>query len=100
MPQPEGPAGGDFEVPDQPASEGPGQPEQIQERVVGAGRAGAQDHRAARGQVGMSEPPLVPETRDPGVLTRLGLAIVHPRWALTLAGDRRTAGRSGSDMIA
>jgi thiol-disulfide isomerase/thioredoxin len=44
--------------------------------------------------------PLVPETRDPGVLTRLGLAIVHPRWALTLAGDRRTAGRSGSDMIA
>ena len=44
--------------------------------------------------------PLAPESRDPGLFTRLGLAIVHPRWALTLAGDRRTAGRSGSDMIA
>ena len=31
---------------------------------------------------------------------RLGLAIVHPRWALAHAGDRRNAGRSGSDLLA
>jgi thiol-disulfide isomerase/thioredoxin len=31
---------------------------------------------------------------------RLGLAIVHPRWALTVAADRDHAGRSGSDLIA
>jgi thiol-disulfide isomerase/thioredoxin len=36
----------------------------------------------------------------PGLFTRLGLAIVHPRWALTVAADRRHAGRSGSDLIA
>jgi thiol-disulfide isomerase/thioredoxin len=34
------------------------------------------------------------------LLARIGLAIVHPRWALTLAGDRRHAGRSGSDLLA
>jgi thiol-disulfide isomerase/thioredoxin len=38
--------------------------------------------------------------RGPRLLTRLGLAIVHPRWALTVAADRRNAGRSGSDLIA
>ena len=32
--------------------------------------------------------------------TRLGLAIAHPRWALTVAADRDHAGRSGSDLIA
>ncbi len=31
---------------------------------------------------------------------RLGLAITHPRWALTVASDRTQAGRSGSDLIA
>src|SRR5262249_40348206 len=31
---------------------------------------------------------------------RLGLAIAHPRWALTVAVDRKHAGRSGSDLIA
>jgi len=35
----------------------------------------------------------------PGFLPRLGLAITSPRWALTLAGDRGQAGRSGSDLI-
>jgi thiol-disulfide isomerase/thioredoxin len=30
---------------------------------------------------------------------RLGLAIVRPRAAFTLAGDRRNAGRSGSDLL-
>jgi len=38
-------------------------------------------------------------TDEPGFLTRLGLAIVHPRWALVAAGDRRHAGRSGSDLM-
>ena len=33
------------------------------------------------------------------VLARLGLAIVRPRWALAVAGDRRHAGRSGSDLM-
>ena len=33
------------------------------------------------------------------VLARLGLAIVSPRWALAIAGDRRHAGRSGSDLM-
>jgi thiol-disulfide isomerase/thioredoxin len=36
---------------------------------------------------------------DIGWLARIGLAIVHPRWALSIAGDRRNAGRSGSDLL-
>ena len=36
---------------------------------------------------------------EPRWLGRIGLAIVHPRWALTVAGDRRNAGRSGSDLL-
>ena len=31
--------------------------------------------------------------------SRIGLAIVNPRWALAVAGDRRHAGRSGSDLL-
>jgi thiol-disulfide isomerase/thioredoxin len=38
--------------------------------------------------------------RGPRLLTRLGLAIAHPRAALGIAADRRHAGRSGSDLIA
>ena len=38
--------------------------------------------------------------RSPRFLARLGLAIAHPRWALTVAADRDHAGRSGSDLIA
>jgi thiol-disulfide isomerase/thioredoxin len=38
--------------------------------------------------------------RDPGFVARVGLAVVRPRWALSIAGDRRFAGRSGSDLIA
>ncbi|HET7503985.1 MAG TPA: hypothetical protein VFK02_23350, partial [Kofleriaceae bacterium] len=41
-----------------------------------------------------------PVERSPGLLPRLGLAILHPRWALAIAADRRYAGRSGSDLIA
>jgi thiol-disulfide isomerase/thioredoxin len=37
--------------------------------------------------------------RSPGLAARLGLAVIHPRWALTVAGDRRYAGRSGTDLI-
>lgn len=37
---------------------------------------------------------------SPGWLTRVGLAIGRPRWALAIAADRRHAGRSGSDLIA
>ncbi len=32
-------------------------------------------------------------------MTRLGLALVSPRWALAIAGDRRNPGRSGSDLM-
>lgn len=32
-------------------------------------------------------------------VTRLGLALVEPRWALAVAGDRRAPGRSGSDLL-
>jgi thiol-disulfide isomerase/thioredoxin len=35
----------------------------------------------------------------PRFVARLGLAVVSPRWALAVAGDRRFAGRSGSDFI-
>jgi thiol-disulfide isomerase/thioredoxin len=35
-----------------------------------------------------------------GFAARLGLAIIHPRWALAVAADRRHAGRSGTDLIA
>lgn len=33
------------------------------------------------------------------VLARLGMALVRPRTALAIAGDRRHAGRSGSDLL-
>ena len=36
---------------------------------------------------------------QPGLATRFGLALVWPRAALELAGDRRNAGRSGSDLL-
>jgi thiol-disulfide isomerase/thioredoxin len=36
----------------------------------------------------------------PSLIARLGLAVVHPRWALAIAADRGHAGRSGSDLIA
>jgi thiol-disulfide isomerase/thioredoxin len=39
------------------------------------------------------------ETQDPKFFARIGLALLHPRWALAVAGDRRFAGRSGSDLI-
>ncbi|HEY0989906.1 MAG TPA: TlpA disulfide reductase family protein [Kofleriaceae bacterium] len=39
-------------------------------------------------------------SRGPSFAARLGLAVLHPRWALTVAADRRHAGRSGSDLIA
>jgi hypothetical protein len=42
----------------------------------------------------------VTATRAPGIAARLGLAVLHPRWALTVAADRRHAGRSGTDLIA
>ena len=41
-----------------------------------------------------------PAAASPGWLTRIGLAIGRPRWALAIAADRRYAGRSGSDLIA
>lgn len=31
--------------------------------------------------------------------TRLGLALVEPRWAMAVAGDRHNPGRSGSDLM-
>jgi thiol-disulfide isomerase/thioredoxin len=33
-------------------------------------------------------------------VTRIGLAVVRPQWALAIAGGRRHPGRSGSDLIA
>ena len=33
------------------------------------------------------------------MLTRFGLAIARPRYALAIAADRKYAGRSGSDLI-
>jgi thiol-disulfide isomerase/thioredoxin len=36
----------------------------------------------------------------PGLLARIGLALVRPRWALAIAADRRVSGRSGTDLIA
>ena len=35
----------------------------------------------------------------PSFATRLGLALVEPRWAFAVAGDRRNPGRSGSDLL-
>ncbi len=36
---------------------------------------------------------------QPSFVTRLGLAVVEPRWAFAVAGDRRNPGRSGSDLL-
>src|SRR6185503_5258773 len=80
----------DRPVPAVPAPEGPAEPQQVQGRPVGGGRPRPQADHAARWQ-GMN---------GPGFAARLGLAVLHPRWALTVAADRRHAGRSGSDLIA
>ncbi|HSK05041.1 MAG TPA: hypothetical protein VK932_27520, partial [Kofleriaceae bacterium] len=40
------------------------------------------------------------EPMAPGLLARIGLALVRPRWALAVAADRRVSGRSGTDLIA
>ncbi|HWO20342.1 MAG TPA: TlpA disulfide reductase family protein [Kofleriaceae bacterium] len=57
----------------------------------GAGDAGAARAAAAgAGDAGAA----------PGLITRIGLAVVRPRWALAVASDRRVAGRSGTDLIA
>lgn len=49
----------------------------------------------------MSEPEAVePSPRPPGFVTRIGLALLHPRWALAIASDRAHTGRSGTDLIA
>jgi thiol-disulfide isomerase/thioredoxin len=36
---------------------------------------------------------------EPGFAARVGLALLEPRWALAIAGDRRNPGRSGSDLM-
>jgi len=36
---------------------------------------------------------------SPGFVTRIGLALAAPRWALLVADDPRTPGRPGSDVI-
>lgn len=42
----------------------------------------------------------MPRSDDaPGLLTRLGLAIAGPRWALALADEPDHAGRAGTDLI-
>jgi thiol-disulfide isomerase/thioredoxin len=51
-----------------------------------------------RGGVTRSEPEVAAVTA-PGWLSRLGLAISEPRWALAVAGDRTNAGRSGTDLM-
>jgi thiol-disulfide isomerase/thioredoxin len=49
---------------------------------------------------GAVDGPLERPAASPGWLARLGLAVLQPRWALAIAADRRSAGRSGSDLIA
>ncbi|HEU0036319.1 MAG TPA: TlpA disulfide reductase family protein [Kofleriaceae bacterium] len=41
-----------------------------------------------------------PDAAAPSFVTRLGLAVARPRWALAIAGDRAAAGRSGTDFVA
>jgi len=48
---------------------------------------------------GMAAPLRPAAERAPGLFARIGLAITHPRWALTVATDRNHVGRSGSDLI-
>ncbi|MDB4962022.1 MAG: alkyl hydroperoxide reductase/Thiol specific antioxidant/Mal allergen [Myxococcales bacterium] len=40
-----------------------------------------------------------PHDAGPRFFARLGLAITNPRWALSIAADRRHAGRSGTDLL-
>jgi thiol-disulfide isomerase/thioredoxin len=40
-----------------------------------------------------------PGSRGPGAVTRIGLALVAPRWALAIADRPEHAGRSGTDLI-
>jgi len=43
----------------------------------------------------VTEPTSVPTS----FVSRIGLAVVRPRWALAIAGGRRHPGRSGSDLL-
>ncbi len=55
----------------------------------------------AVGEAARDANPLRPASTQagPGFFARVGLAIAHPRWALTVATDRAHVGRSGSDLI-
>lgn len=48
----------------------------------------------------MTEPTASPSPVSAvGFVARLGMALVEPRWAFAVAGDRRNPGRSGSDLM-
>jgi thiol-disulfide isomerase/thioredoxin len=64
--------------------------------VVGERAADAVDVTAAAGAAGAAGG----DGEAPGLVVRIGLAVVRPRWALASASDRRVAGRSGTDLIA
>jgi hypothetical protein len=52
--------------------------------------------------VATSDPaPAAPATPvvEPGFLTRLGLALAAPRWALAVGADPRHPGRAGTDLL-
>jgi thiol-disulfide isomerase/thioredoxin len=55
---------------------------------------------APAGERGRASPARESPGRAPGLLARIGLAIVRPSWALAIASDRRVSGRSGTDLIA
>jgi thiol-disulfide isomerase/thioredoxin len=69
----------------------------MSEREAKANERDANDDAA--GTLRRTAPRSIPPP-SPRFLTRLGLAIAHPRWALAVAADRDHAGRSGSDLIA
>jgi thiol-disulfide isomerase/thioredoxin len=56
---------------------------------------------SATGASGVPGAPVVKATDESDVtfVTRLGLALIAPRWAFAIAGDRRNSGRSGSDLM-
>src|SRR5688572_418679 len=88
MPQPENPGDRSDAADAVSAREGSDEPQQVQGRAVRGRRASAQVAHAA--------------PRRPAQVTlveRLGLALIRPRAALALAGDRMHAGRSGSDLL-
>lgn len=84
-------------APSKPEPDAPAASEQTSEKANDANESSPDSSPAAPSS---SAPPLTSlRGNASSFTTRLGLALVEPRWAMAIAGDRHNPGRSGSDLM-